>query len=110
MIQPWRFSSPESNLTFHIRERTLNGELLGIIMHDTRDPKQSQSYLAEHGLIVKQAPSAYLVMTEGHIVRRPNLTEPSQIIKFDRYIVDLNRFEQKDAAAGEIKPSEPLHA
>ncbi len=105
VIQPGRFSSPESNLTFHIRERTLNGELRGIIMHDTRDPKQSQSYLAEHGLIVKQAPSAYLVMTEGHIVRRPNLTEPSQIIKFDRYIVDLNRFEQKDAAAGEIKPS-----
>ena len=27
VIQPGRFSSPETNLTFHIRERALNGEL-----------------------------------------------------------------------------------
>ena len=29
VIQPGRFSSPENNLTFHIRERSLDGELLG---------------------------------------------------------------------------------
>lgn len=106
VIQPGRFSSPETNLTFHIRERDLSGKLRGIIMHDTRDPKQSQSYLAEHGVIVKQPPSAFLVMTEGHIVRRPKLTEPAQIIQFDRYIVDLNRFEQKESGGGDLKPSQ----
>ena len=56
VIQPGQFSSPEDNLTFHIRERSLNGELLGLIVHDSRDKAQTQSYLAEHGIIVKRPP------------------------------------------------------
>ena len=95
VIQPGRFNSPEPGLTFHIRERALNGELQGLIMHDSRDPKQSQSYLAENGLIVKDGNSSYLIMTRGHILRRPNMIEPAQIIKFDKYAVDLERFETK---------------
>ncbi len=106
VIQPGRFSSPEPNLTFHIRERALNGELLGLIMHDTRDKSQSQSYLAERGVIVKQEPTAYLVMTAGHIVRRSDAAEPPQIIAFDKYAVDLDRFEPQGGGDGELKPRE----
>ncbi len=95
VIQPGQFSSPESGLTFHIRERALNGELLGLIVHDTRDKAQSQSYLAERGVIVKREPSNYLVMTDGHIVRRTDKDEPAQIVAFDKYAVDLDRFEKK---------------
>jgi lipopolysaccharide export system permease protein len=90
VIQPGRFSSPETNLTFHIRERALNGELLGLIMHDTREPKQHQSYLAERGAIVKQDGGAFLVMSDGHILRR----------------TDLARFEQKAGDGGDLKPRE----
>ncbi len=107
VIQPGRFSSPEQGLTFHIRERALNGELQGLIMHDSRDPKQSQSYLAENGLIVKDGNSSYLIMTQGHILRRPNLLEPAQIIKFDKYAVDLERFETKAANEdNDLRPRE----
>ena len=49
VIQPGRFSSPEANLMFHIRDRAADGRLIGLVMHDTRDKTQSQSYLAEHG-------------------------------------------------------------
>ncbi len=106
VIQPGRFSSPEQSLTFHIRERSLNGELRGLMVHDSRDKKQTQSYLAERGVIVKQPPSIFLVMSEGHIVRRTSGTEPSQIIAFDRYVVDLNRFEQKEIKGDDLKPRE----
>ena len=107
VMQPGRFSSPEPDLTFHIRERALNGELLGLVMHDTRDKKLAQSYLAEHGVIVKQPPTAYLVMSTGHIVRRTdNLGEPPQIIAFDRYAVDLDKFESQDNEDAEYRPRE----
>ena len=107
VIQPGRFTSPEPNLTFHIRERTLNGELLGLIMHDTRDKAKSQSYLAERGTIVKQAPSNYLVMSEGHILRRKAGDEPAQVIAFDKYAVDLAQFERKlDGNKNDFKPRE----
>lgn len=106
VIQPGRFSSPEPNLTFHIRERALNGELLGLVMHDTRDPKQAQSYLAERGVIVKQDPTAYLVMTKGHILRRADANDPPQIIAFDKYAVDLDKFEPEGSGDTELKPRE----
>jgi lipopolysaccharide export system permease protein len=91
---------------FHIRDRDANGELLGLVMHDTRDKAQSQSYLAEHGTLVKQDGTAYLVMTNGHIIRRTDADGPPQIVAFDKYIVDLDRFEPQDAGAGELKPRE----
>jgi lipopolysaccharide export system permease protein len=106
VIQPGRFSSPEPNLTFHIRERALNGELIGLVMHDTRDKTQSQSYLAERGVIVKQDPTAYLVMTTGHIIRRSDAKEPPQIVAFDKYAVDLDKFEPQGGDEGELSPRE----
>ncbi len=106
VIQPGQFSSPEPGLTFHIRERALNGELLGLIVHDTRDKSQTQSYLAERGVIVKREPSNYLVMTDGHIVRRSDQDEPAQIVAFDKYAVDLDRFEKKLTENDDLKPRE----
>lgn len=110
VIQPGRFSSPESGLTFHIRDRAQNGELLGLIMQDQRKAPQSQAFLASRGVIVKQDDNAYLVMTDGHIVNRNKPTEPAQIIVFDRYAVDLNDFEPKTAGAYEFKPRERYFA
>lgn len=110
VIQPGRFSSPEPKLTFHIRERSLNGELLGLIMHDQRDPKLSQAYLAERGTIVKQDPAAYLLMTKGHIVRRGDPQKPPEIIAFDNYAIDLNRFEAKDDDGNDLKPRERYYS
>ena len=106
VIQPGRFSSPETGLTFHIRERALNGELVGLVMHDTRAKDQAQSYLAERGVIVKQDTTAYLVMNTGHIIRRSDPKEPPQIIAFDTYAVDLDQFEPQGEDAGEFKPRE----
>ena len=106
VIQPGQFSSPENNLTFHIRERTLNGELLGLIVHDTRDQAQTQSYLAERGLIVDRNDTNYLIMSKGHIVRRENKDVPAQIIAFDKYAVDLDRFEKKVDDNDDLKPRE----
>ena len=105
VIEPGRFASPEPSLTFHIRARSLNGELQGILMNDTRDPKQHMAYLAERGNIIKQGGHAYLLMRTGHIVRRTDLKDPPQIIVFDTYAVDLNSLE-KTTAVVELKPRE----
>jgi lipopolysaccharide export system permease protein len=107
VIQPGRFTSPEPGLTFHIRERALNGVLEGLIMNDARDPKLIQSYLAEQGVIVEQNGTAYLVMSSGHILRRTDAEQPAQIIAFEKYAVDLDRFEAKATTeVPDLKPRE----
>jgi len=106
VIQPWRFTSPEPKLMVHIRDRGPGGELLGLMMHDARDPKQVVTYLAERGLIIKQAGMAYLRMDQGHIVRRLENEQTPQIVAFERYAVDLNQLEQRVEQANQLRPRE----
>jgi lipopolysaccharide export system permease protein len=108
VIQPGRFSSPEPNLTFHIRDRARDGQLLGLVMHDAREQKQVSTFLAERGRIVKQDGAAYLLMEAGHILRRSDPKEPVRIIEFKRYAVDLARFEAKEQGP-DLKPGERYH-
>jgi len=105
VIQPGRFSSPETNLTFHIRDRGLDGELRGLIVHDARDATQVTTFLAERGYIVKQEGGAFLLMEAGHILRRTQTGEPSRIVEFQRYAVDLASIEPKERGT-ELKPRE----
>jgi lipopolysaccharide export system permease protein len=104
IIQPWRFTSPEPKLTVHIRDRAPNGELLGLLMHDARDPKQIVTYLAERARIIKQGGQAYLRMDKGHIVRRLENEKSPQIIVFDRYAVDANQLEQRTDQTNIMRP------
>jgi lipopolysaccharide export system permease protein len=96
VIQPGQFSSPERGVTFHIRERAQNGEMLGLLMDDTRSKGKGQSYLAERAQIIKQDDDTYLLMTNGHIVQRGTGDEPATIIAFDSYAFDLDQFEKKN--------------
>jgi len=96
VIQPGRFSTPEKGLTFHIRERSLDGTLHGLVMHDARKDNEVQSYLADKGIIVEDKGETYLFMMQGHILRRNGgMTEPTQIIAFEKYAVDLDSFEKR---------------
>ena len=52
VMQPGRFSTPEKGLTFHIRERSFNGDLLGLVVNDNRNSQVKHTYLAEHGKIL----------------------------------------------------------
>ena len=105
VLRPGHFSSPERGLTFHIRDRALNGDLLGLLVHDQRKPEQVVSILAERGRIIKVDENAYLTMTNGHIHRGEPDNEQGdvQIVKFDEYIFDISSFGPKTQFQ-EVKP------
>jgi len=108
VLQPGRFSSPEKGLTFHIRDRSPNGDLLGLLVHDERDEKQVMSYLAERGRIITNDQGSYLVMMDGY-VHRYNAEEPDkpvQIVVFDQNMLDLSEFSPKDKAGKDLRPRE----
>jgi lipopolysaccharide export system permease protein len=106
VLQPWRFSSPEANLTVHIRDRAPNGDLLGLLLHDARDPKQVVTYLAERGQIIKQGTAVFLRMEKGHVLRRLENEPSPQIISFQSYPVDLNRLDQRVDPVPVLRPRE----
>lgn len=106
VIRPGAFTTPERGLTFHIRARSRDGTLHGLIMDDQRQSGQVLSYLAERGTIVKKDRSAFLIMHNGDIVRRTAKDGPPRIIRFDRYVIDLARMAPKSSEKIHYKPKE----
>jgi len=97
VLQPGRFSSPERGLTFHIRDRSPTGELLGLLMHDERDENQVMSYMAERGRIISGDKGAFLVMYDGYVHRfnADDEEKAVQIVAFDQNMLDISKFSNK---------------
>jgi len=108
VLQPGRFSSPENGLTFHIRDRSLNGELLGLLVHDQRDDEQVMSYLAERGRIVTDEDGSYLVMLDGYVQRysRKDKEKDIKIVAFDQNMLDLSELSPKEKGGKDVRPRE----
>jgi len=92
IIKPGRFTTIERGLTFHIRERRPNGQLIGILIDDRRDPKEHATFLAEHGDILENDRGTFLVLEKGSVQRREVEKRDPTIVVFDRYAFDLSHF------------------
>jgi lipopolysaccharide export system permease protein len=108
VLQPGRFSSTEPGMTFHIRDRSPTGDLLGLLVHDERDDKQVMSYLATRGRIISNDDGAYLVMFDGHVHRyEPETPDKGvQIVHFDQYVLNVSDLSPKDDTSKELLPRE----
>lgn len=97
VLRPGRFSVAENGLTFHIRDRDLNGELLGLVVHDSRAPDLTMTYLANRGQIISNDDGSYLVMKDGHIHRQETAKKEQevQIVAFEQYIFDISQYGPK---------------
>jgi lipopolysaccharide export system permease protein len=108
VLQPGRFSSTEAGLTFHIRDRSPTGDLLGLLVHDERDEKQVMSYLANRGRVINNDDGAFLVMFDGHVQRyERNIPDKGvQIVAFDQYVLNISGVSPKDTSGIELRPHE----
>ena len=92
IVQPGRFTSIESGVTIHIRERRNNGQLMGIFLDDRRNPNERMTVLAEYGELIDNDTGTFLILQEG-VVQRQQVTERDPaMVKFDRYAFDLSQF------------------
>jgi lipopolysaccharide export system permease protein len=106
VLQPGKFSSPEKGLTMHIAGRADNGDLLGLVVHDERDPTQLMTYLAERSEIQKQDETrALLIMHDGHVQRQDGKSKEVSIVSFESYIFDISQFGPKEGPR-DYKPRE----
>jgi lipopolysaccharide export system permease protein len=115
VLQPGRFTAAEDELTFHIRDRSLNGELYGLIVHDSRSKDLAMTYLANRGQIVSNDDGSYLVMKDGHIHRKELSKKDNevQIVAFEQYIFDISQYGPKSTGSslkrGELYLSELMN-
>ncbi len=92
IVQPGRFTSIESGVTIHIRERNRSGQLLGIFLDDRRNPDERLTVMSEVGELIDNDNGTFLILQKGVVQRRaPNQRDPAMVV-FDRYAFDLSQF------------------
>jgi len=89
LLQEGTFNTINRNVTVYVRERTQDGELLGILVHDTRDEKKPSTMMAERGAMVDTQNGARVVMFKGNRQVIDKKTMKMSILYFDRYTFDL---------------------
>jgi lipopolysaccharide export system permease protein len=92
IVQPGRFITIEPGLTFHLRERRPNGQLVGILMDDQRDPKEHATFLAEYGEIIENNNNNFMLLYNGSMQRLETGKLDPTIVLFDRHAFDLSHF------------------
>lgn len=91
-IQEGRFITIDKGITFHYREKSPGGAMLGILIHDARDASKQTTYLAERGQIVDNDGAAYIVLENGSVHRQQEASRDNAIVAYDRYAIDLDQF------------------
>lgn len=94
VLQEGVFNSISSGVTVYIRERTSGGEVLGILVHDSRDADKPVTYMAERGtfLIADESPRFHMI--NGNRQEMDRKTDKLSLLYFDRYTVDLGIYTE----------------
>jgi lipopolysaccharide export system permease protein len=92
IVQPGHFTSIESGVTIHIRERNRSGQLLGIFLDDRRNPAERITVMSEIGELIDNDNGTFLILQKGIVQRHAlNQRDPAMVV-FDRYAFDLSQF------------------
>jgi lipopolysaccharide export system permease protein len=99
LLQEGVFNTLGPGITVYVSERKADGELLGILAHDTRDPNRPVTMMAERGELIRAEngqPRVLMINGNRQMVER-NRSQLS-LLYFDRYTLDLtsNREEAGD--------------
>ncbi|MEL6477972.1 MAG: LPS export ABC transporter permease LptF [Pseudomonadota bacterium] len=105
-LRPGAFVTPEAGVTVYMREMPRPGEMLGIFVHDERDPDGIVTYTAERAVLLDNAPGPRLVMFDGvaQTTGGPE-GEALSILRFEQLGYDLSRFNEGGGQRSR-KPSE----
>ena len=96
MIREGAFINPAQGLTVYVRERTPDGTTYGILVHDSRNPEEPITYMAETGSLVEGPRGPLLVMFNGNIQRVSRKGNrnvgAATLLYFDKYTYDLSQY------------------
>src|SRR5215813_9972879 len=92
ILREGAFTTPTGGLTVFIRELSPDGQIRGIMVHDNHDSKLPITYLAEAGTLVQSQEGARLIMFNGTIERGEKEAARLSVLKFDRYVFDLDQY------------------
>ena len=89
LLREGAFNQVSDGITLYVRQRTNEGQLLGILVHDQRDKKNPFTLMASKGAMVETDEGARVVLFDGNRQTVDKTTHKLSILYFDRYVFDL---------------------
>ncbi|MFW5678988.1 MAG: LptF/LptG family permease [Pseudomonadota bacterium] len=105
-IQTGVFTSPVNGLTLHVGGRTETGELVNLVVHDTRRPGTAVTLLADRGDLVRGDDGPILVLRDGSY-QELHGDGTLSVVYFEDTTVDLT--VRTDDQGGRIAKSRELY-
>jgi len=102
LLQEGAFNTVATGVTVYVRERTKEGHLLGLFVHDEKNKDKPYTLMAEKGSVIKHENGSRVLMFNGSRHEVDRKTNKFSILYFDRYVFDLN----KDGAASGARTPE----
>lgn len=90
LLQEGLFNSVADGITVYVRERSSRGELLGILVHDNRQPDRPVTMMAESGALVTSEDGPRVVMLNGNRQEIDRQDGRLSLLYFDRYTIELS--------------------
>ena len=95
LLREGAFNEITDNITLYVRQRTNDGQLLGLLVHDQRDMDRPFTLMAAKGAMVETDQGARVVMFNGNRQSVDKKTNKLSILYFDRYVFDMAPSDQK---------------
>jgi lipopolysaccharide export system permease protein len=89
LLQDGIFNTLSESLTVYVRERDSNGELVGLLIHDTRDDTKPITIVAERGTFVDTETGPRVLMVNGNRQLYDRTTGKLSTLAFEKYTLDL---------------------
>jgi lipopolysaccharide export system permease protein len=86
------FNPAAPGLTVFIRQLSNNGEMHGILVHDSRDKVRPVTYIADKGTLAQTPTGPRLIMMDGTVENSAQKGQQLQVLRFQSYILDLDQF------------------
>ncbi|HUC70029.1 MAG TPA: LPS export ABC transporter permease LptF [Stellaceae bacterium] len=93
LIQEGTFTTISDKLTFYIRSREANGDVVGLLINDSRDPQRPITILAQRAAFVDTAAGSRIVMLNGNRQQFDPQTHKLSVLTFQRYTLDLESMQ-----------------
>ena len=89
------FNNLTDGLTVYVRERGASGELLGILVHDSRIADRPVTMMAERGMMIRTSEGPRFVLVGGNRQEVEAELGHLSMLYFDRYMLDLGQYTSR---------------
>jgi lipopolysaccharide export system permease protein len=93
LLQEGVFNNVAEGITVYVRERGSDGELRGILVHDSREAGRPVTMMAERGALVRSEQGPRVVLVNGNRQQIQGEGGRLSLLEFDRYVYELSQLQ-----------------